>query len=203
MAELHAALQTIADDVQVATIHHQLATDLSAAVPEFVRELNEAGAFWSLTMYAHLSEVRARLCRVYDQHPGAIALPSWLSAAGQLVPLDQATLATDQSEVSTTDPVVKKLVKLRNNVVAHTAASPLRRLDLESAFGLTFQESELLVERAVRIVNNYGQRLLQNTWSTRIVGHDDYLLVLKAVRFYREQTEARIEAEFGAGGEAS
>jgi len=201
--ELHAALHLLADDVQVAAIHHQLATDLSAAVPQFVRELNEARAFWSLTMYAHLSEVRTRLCRVYDQHPGAIGLSTWLAAASKLVPLDKVALAADQREAGKTAPVVKKLIQLRNNVVAHTAGSPVSRRELERAFGLTFEESDLLVKRAVRIVNDYGQRLLRNTWSTRIVGHDDYLSVLRAVKFHGEAIEASIQAEFDAASEAS
>jgi HEPN superfamily AbiU2-like protein len=199
--QLHAALHTLADDVQVAAVHHHLATDLSAAVPQYVRELNEACAFWSLTIYAHLSEVRTRLCRVYDQHPAAIGLATWLAAAAGIAKLDSSTLTSDLSEVGAADPIVRKLVKLRNNVVAHTAASPVGRRELEQAFGLTFEESDMLVRRAVRIVNDYGQRLLRNTWSTRIIGRDDYLSVLRAVRFHDEAMEAKIQAEFdGAGG---
>jgi hypothetical protein len=196
--DLIAALRTLADDVQVAAIHHRLASDLSASVPEFVRELNQASAFWSLTMYAHLSEVRTRLCRLFDQHRSSLGLRTWLTAAAKLDAVDQSTIRSDLREVGTTDPVVKKLVKLRNNVVAHTAATPIDRRALENSFGLEFAESDLLVNRAVRIVNTYGQELMGNSWSTRIVGHDDYITVLRAIRFHGEAIEAKIQAEIDA-----
>jgi AbiU2 len=201
-ADLITALRTLADDVQVAAIHHRLASDLSAAVPEFVRELNQASAFWSLTMYAHLSEVRTRLCRLYDQHRSALSLRTWLAAAAKLESLRQSSIASDLREVEATDPVVKKVVKLRNNVVAHTAATPIDRRALEQAFGLTFAESDLLVHRAVSLVNTYGQRLMRQSWSTQIVGHDDYLTVLRAIRFHGEAIEAKIQAEIDAANGA-
>jgi hypothetical protein len=40
--------------------------------------------------------------------------------------------------------------------------------------------------------------LVRNSWSTQIVGHDDFLSVLRAVRFHGEAVEARIQEEISA-----
>ncbi len=198
--ELKEGLRSIADDAAVAAIHHRLATDLSDASPNYLREMNEARAFWSLTMYAHLSEVRTRLCRLYDQHRSSLSLRNWLAAANLNTAACQLVNPIRfQAEVEKTDPLVKKLYALRNKVVAHNDSNiSMNRRALEQAFGLAFEESDLLVKRSITIVNTCGQALMGETWSPQIVGQDDFLTVLKAIRFHNAAIEAEVQSEINA-----
>lgn len=54
-------LSSITEDTVTASIHWRLCKDLWAAVPEFVRELNQSPAFWSLTLNAHREVAMFRL----------------------------------------------------------------------------------------------------------------------------------------------
>jgi hypothetical protein len=102
----------------------------------------------------------------------------------------------DLGLVADGDPLVQKLVRLRGNVLAHTnAANVADELQLDVQFGLSMAEMQALVDRAMDIVNRNGNAIIGNTWSPRIVGHDDYLAVLKAIRFHGQETEARLDAE--------
>ena len=75
-AEFATLLSSLAEDTVTASIHWRLCKDLWASVNEFVRELNQSPAFWSLTMNAHWEVALFRLGRLFDQQKGALSLPS-------------------------------------------------------------------------------------------------------------------------------
>jgi len=184
-------LKALASDVVDAAIHLRLYKNLREAVPEYVRELNQSPAFWNLTFAAHFDAVLARLARAYDQHSSSLSLLTLVDSVSQAprspgtptVSIDSAELRRDRQSVSPKDPLVKRLVSLRGNIFAHrNAANVIDSLGLEVRFGFSMQELDELSDRAVAILNRYGQILRRNTWSTKMVGHDDYLGVLKSVR---------------------
>jgi hypothetical protein len=71
-------LDSLSSDVVYANIHHRLRKDLWKSVPEYERELNQAGTFWSLTLQAHEDAVLLRICRIDDQHRTALSLRNFL-----------------------------------------------------------------------------------------------------------------------------
>jgi hypothetical protein len=75
-AQFDTLLASLSEDTVTASIHWTLCKDLWASVNEFVRELNQSPAFWSLTMNAHREVALFRLGRLFDQQRSALSLRS-------------------------------------------------------------------------------------------------------------------------------
>jgi len=183
--------QSIAYDMQTLSIHWKLYNDLQNAVEEYRAELNQSRAFWTLTFDGHRDTSLFRLCRLYDQHKSALNLKNWLIAlrdnpqffsSSQSTP-DTSTLAQDIELVSVDDPMVNKIVRLRNNALAHVAVIPILSVDvrLENCC-VPSSDVQVLVDRARNIVNCYTSLLKRESYSTTIVGYDDYRTVLESIR---------------------
>lgn len=125
--------ESIACDMQSLSFHWRLFQDLQTAVEEYETELNESRAFWQLTFEAHRDASLFRLCRLYDQHNSALNLKNWLLALrdtpqhfdpSKSCPCP-TTLEADIASASDSDTTVKKIVLLRNNLLAHRAIKPI------------------------------------------------------------------------------
>src|SRR2546425_8931023 len=75
-SQFETLLSSLAEDTVTASIHWKLCKDLFGCVNEFVRELNQSPAFWSLTVNAHREVALFRLGRLFDQQTGALSLRS-------------------------------------------------------------------------------------------------------------------------------
>jgi len=217
--EFERLIDGLARDIVDAAIHYRLYRDLRDSVATFKQELNQSPAFWSLTFGAHLDSARARLFRAYDQRPGTLCLRNLIETIrenldlfgpdGKIVkvfvrgasPPDLAELDRDLSLVVPSNPLVKKLVALRGNLYAHrNAENVARQLKIEERFPLSYTDFDSLVQRAVTILNRYSQLFRFSTWSTRIVGHDDFRHVLKSVRESISRHEEAILEEIRQDG---
>jgi len=217
-------LDGLGDDIIGAAIHFRLHKDLWESVPAFERELNQSPTFWSLTFGAHLDAARSRLFRAYDQRPDTLCLRNLLltirenltlfgAGPGAAVPdvikrraspPDPSGLAQDLVLVAPQDPLVKKLVALRGNLYAHrNAANVAQELKIETRFPLSYAEVDILVNRAVQILNKYSGLFRHSSWSTKMIGHDDYKQVLKYVRESVDRHEREIEDEMRRLGDRS
>ncbi len=189
-AQFKLLTQSIAYDMQTLSFHWKLYRDLRSAVEQYETELNESRTFWSLTFDAHRDASLFRICRLYDQHTSTLNLKNWLVAlrdnpqffSSQSTPCE-TTLATDIDSVSAADQTVNKIVRLRNNAIAHVAIKPIVAQQLKSEnCNIPFADVDALVDRARDIVNRYTTLLKGESYSTTIVGHDDFRTVLESVR---------------------
>ena len=122
-SEFKRLLDRLAEDIREAAIFRKLHVDLIASFNEFRREFNESNTFWYLSFQAYLEVALHRLNRIYVGHNDALSLGSWLEAIKNNPKLfvalpDPVQLDQDIRSVED-DPIVKKLVKLRGNIVAH------------------------------------------------------------------------------------
>ncbi len=216
-------LNALAGEIVDAEVYFKLHMDLISAIPEYEKVFNESNTFWSLTVNALLDAVLTRLCRVYDQHSQSLNLRNLLdtiednleifdtenfkerlSASPFVDSLSQTArkpntdvLETDMKSVNSTDPLVEKLIIWRNNIIAHKSASNVvKEKDITKDYPITKDEVSELVSRATSILNRYSSLFRASSYSTQIVGHDDYKYVLKAVheklRKHREEIDAEI-----------
>lgn len=112
---------------------------INKAFDEYSTELNRTPAFWELTRRAHQDAVVLRLGRLYDPHPTATSLGNLLETmkenaarAGTLFPervadLDTAELDSEIARVSYEDPIVAKLLLIRNEYLAHRGTRHVTR----------------------------------------------------------------------------
>ncbi|MCX6539030.1 MAG: hypothetical protein NT151_08875 [Acidobacteria bacterium] len=221
-AAFETLLASIAEDAATASIHWRLCKDLFAAVPEFVTELNEAPAFWSLTMNAHREVTLFRLGRLYDQQNGALSLRSLvdtISANRHLFDVDrfrerlkgnpfidsladgarqpeESALLHDAASVSEEgDPLVRKLLAIRNRVLAHRDARVALGVVADPAGTLAPPDIDALLERAATVVNRYSIMFRAGSHAMWMFGGNDWKQVLRRVRNDLNTTKSRIAAE--------
>jgi hypothetical protein len=220
-AQFDALLASLSEDTATASIHWRLCKDLWASVNEFIRELNQSPAFWSLSMNAHREVVLFRLSRLYDQQNRALSLPSLVATVSANVHLfeverfkerlkenpfvlslaegarmpDSETLTSDAREVSESDPLVKRLIALRNRVLAHRDPSAVLGSQDDLPGELSEAEIDTLVERAAATVNRYSSLFKANTHLMKMLGQDDFRRVLRHVKDGLDARAAAFAAE--------
>jgi hypothetical protein len=179
---------------------------------EYYLEMNESNTFWYLTFIAHREAVLLHLCRLYDQQSTALSLsrflltvkarPDFFSRTAFLERLkdnphvDTLYRAVDESEldkelasVSLSDPLVSRLWRLRNAVIAHTDADKVMKDSAQQ--WLPFQEIKGLLDRAKAITTKYSL-IYRAAMSGGIVGADDYRITLQWVRLGRSSHKAEM-----------
>ncbi len=212
-------LESLVMDTAVAESHWRLYKDLQAAVPEYVREFNESVAFWRLTFDAHLDVTLFRLARLYDDQANGNNLPNLIvrievnltlfdepnfrerlkdnpfveSLAVGVQPPDAAVLHSDKAQVSKTDPLVKRLHALRNQVLAHRSPGVV----LDAGRNITIAEDDVasLLLRAHEVVNRYSILFRASSTLGQLYGQEDFRGVLNAVRKRREALQREFDVE--------
>ena len=207
-AEFEELMKGLARDIVDANIHFRLHKNLNNAISEYVSELNQAAAFWNLAISAQVDATLVRLCRAYDSHTSSLSLPRLLAtieanlhifdtpefkkrlkdnpfveslASDSRIP-DKDELKADIAFVSNADPFVRHLLAWRNNIGAHR--NPRETLSPNSVVvdPLEFAEVEVLLERAIRILNKYSLLFGELAYSTSMFGEDSYKYVLNCIR---------------------
>lgn len=190
-------------------IYFKLYKNLLNAIPEYKEVFNESNTFWSLTVRALLDATLSCLCRVYDQHSQSLSIKNLLdtieanleifdtanfkerlrgnpfvdSLAQTARKPDTGKLDRDKTLIGNKDHLVNKLVIWRNNIISHRSASNVvNEKDITKDYPLTTDDVSKLVTRATDISNSYSGLFQASTTSTQIVGHDDYLHVLKSIK---------------------
>jgi hypothetical protein len=229
--EFRRLLTALLDDLVDARFHFTLHQNLSKAGEEFAMEIAQSPTFWGLTLSAHMDAVLLRLCRAYDTYDhAALNLRNLLdtvranlsifdepnfrqrlkgnmfvdSLAAELKPPDQAQLQKNIEAVSASDPLVRKLVMWRHNYVAHRNSHfTLNPKKFDAQYPLLFTEIGVLLDRALEIGNRYSLLFDASAHATMMVGRDDYLNVLQAIREHVQAYERRLEQEWKRLGAAT
>lgn len=226
--EFRRLLTVLLDDLVDARFHFSLHQNLAKATEEYATALAQSPTFWGLTLSAHMDAVLLRLCRAYDTYEhSALNLRNLLdtiqahlsifdepsfrqrlkgnsfvdSLAAGLKPPDQAQLHKDIEVVSDSDPLVHKLVMWRHNHIAHRNSHfTLNPKKFDTQYPLLFAEIDVLIARALEIGNRYSLLFDATAHATLMVGGDDYLNVLNAVREHVEAYERRLDEEWNRLG---
>jgi AbiU2 len=202
-------LTSLTEDTVTASIHWRLCKDLWASVPEFVGELNQSPAFWTLTFNAHREVALFRLGRLYDQQNGGLAFRAWstrlppistystmpsFASDSKIILIveslarsarrpDDATLAQDAASVSEkSDLLVRRLLSIRNRVLAHRDPRVVLGTVQNPSNTVDNADIDALLDRAATIIKRYGIMFRAGSSLMSIVGQDDFRRVLEHVR---------------------
>ncbi|SMO45543.1 hypothetical protein [Gracilimonas mengyeensis] len=216
--EFERLLEGIADDLVHAKIHFRLHQDLSKSIKEYEREFNESRTFWFLTFRAQYDACVFRLCRAYDQNDSALHLNNWLKIISRNIKLFEVDefrtrlkdntfveslavnvkkpnieqLKKDIKATSNKNSLVKKLTILRNNIFAHRNAKlTMDNRNILEERPIKTGEIEKLLDQGIEILNRYSKLFKALSYSTQIVGHDDYKYVLEAIKKDIKRFETR------------
>ncbi len=221
-AELSKLLDVLANDIVDANIYYQLFTGLDASIPHYADERNLSNTFWWLALRAIKEAYLLRLCRIFDQNEKSLNLVNLLDtiksnihffqephfrerlkdnafvdslAEGVVIP-PMSELQADMEFSSSNNLIVKKLMLWRHNVYAHTGKPTASGILEENP--ISKEEIEQLLDKCFSISNKYMSMYKASSWSRQIVGHDDYLSLLKFLRIGLEQNEANIQKELNS-----
>jgi hypothetical protein len=220
--EFERLLNALCNEAVEACIHFRLYTDLNSCHKEYGQVFNETWTFWSLTFQAHWDTTLFRLCKIYDQHKTSLNLRNLLdtveanvgsfdganfrerlkgnpfvdSLAADARRPDVAELKKDVETVTDNNAEVKALLFWRNNFYAHRSAEHVaEKKALTERYALSYEMVERLLKNAMRIVNAYSSLFRASTYSTQIVGHNDYLYILRTIKEALNEHEAQIQRE--------
>jgi hypothetical protein len=210
-ADFQRILRALALELVDANISFKLHTNLIAAYEaEDGAAMREAWTFWSLTIQAHLDSAVFRLCRIYDQNNTHLGLRGFMHTiqsnqhlfsreqfaarmAGRacpdtlfegFAPLDRGQIEVDTAYVTrTSNPMVDRLIAVRHNYYSHRNAEDVVA-DNAVAEKYPHMRDEVgeLLKVGLAIVNLYSNLFEANTWSSGIIGQNDYHYVLRAAR---------------------
>jgi hypothetical protein len=212
--EFEKLLEAVAADAFQALDYRRLSQGLMDAHAEYAREFAQTPTFWWLQHRAAIEAALNRLGRLYDQHAAAVSLRTLLTCIMENLPLfdagtfrqrlagrpfveslaqdarrpDLAQLDADRRSIDKNDPMVRKLVALRNTSLAHRDLSTV--LGTEGAV-FPWGDVDILIERAVAIVNRYSMLYRASLYTDTLVGHDDYTFLLRMIQHYLVEQETR------------
>jgi len=215
-------LTALAQEVVDANIHWRLLNDLEAKAESYSREYNQSVTFWSQTLQAHLKSAIFCLIRIYDGNAESLSLCNLLdtiaanmeifdedqfrkrlkdnpfvnSLAEDVRKSPEDQLRADREFSSNNNEIVKKLTIWRSNLFAHkNAENVLSGKNITSDYPLNHDDIETLVGESIKILNRYSQLFGAVTYSTQMIGHDDYEFVLESIRHRLESHDKHLEEE--------
>ena len=219
-AELGERITALSNDVVTANIHWKMYNDLVEALQKHPLVQAQSNTFWHYTLQAHAAVAIINLCRVFEKRQDTLNLLEWLrtiqsnlnlfetsqfkkrlagnafvdSLASNASCPDRSTLETDIKNCVNDDPLVKKLMFYRDKFLAHKNTdiaignTPVQEEQLPSD-----EDIKKLLERAATIFNRYSNLFQAVTYSTSVIGKDDYKFIFSCVTSAVEESRRKTQ----------
>ena len=220
--DLNKLLEALAQEIVDANICHRLYCDLTLSIKENAKAFSQSNTFWNF-VFLSLDDARIiRLCRVFDQESNSLNLYNLLDtiranlhyfeknhfrqrlkknpfvellARDNRLP-DKEQLDKDVWFASQKNPLVKKLLLWRHNIIAHLGAKVslgYNRILRNNPLGK--EEIEVLLDESFVIFNRYSSLYSATTYSRKVVGHDDFKSLLRFINLGLQKWDENIENE--------
>ena len=215
-AELSEQMTFLQKHLFGAKAHFDIFMGVKESWAKYIDVINSSAAFWNLTIQAHSGMSVLYLCRIYDQHDRAIHLFRFLNDIKKCThffnetafkerlknekgrdieglakyprDLNEKRLAEDIEFCTTTNPLVKNLVKWRNNMVVHFnyEEAIFEKKPFHEKNPLPFEDIETLISRGFDIVNRYSALFRAQQYSENFLSYQkgDYAFVLEHLKRY-------------------
>jgi hypothetical protein len=178
-----------------ASDHWHLCRGLDAACGEYLKEIETTPVFWELTIRAHQDSVVLRLARLFDPAATALSIVNFLETIHRgvtnrtLAPLgldvaglDMAAIQDELRIVSDSDPLVSRLLEVRNDYLAHRNHGLVSCGSFSSLPVLREEEIQTLLSRALQIGEKYRRLYGRMLPARGLLGLEDYKRMLSLIR---------------------
>ncbi len=207
--DLKKSLEILALEIVNASYFFELYRNLQKSTKEYGVEISQSNVFWVTVLEALQDSWMIKLCRVYDSHSKGLNLYNFLDtiqvnlhlfethnfkermkdnkfvellALANRMP-DEEQLDKDLLFAGTRNPLVKKLILWRGNLVAHRNAKiALGKDEKLNNNPLTFDEIQTLLDNAHEILNRYADKYIASRYPLGFPGQDDYKILLEHLR---------------------
>lgn len=221
--ELNKLLDVLALEIVDANIYYRLYSDILDSIEKYWKEFSQSNTFWSFTLDSLRDAYMIRLCRIFDRESRSLNLFNLLETIKANIHLfeeehfrerlkdnafveslaevdrlpNQAQLERDLHFASDRNPLVKKLMIWRNNIIAHRGAKVSLGKDEMLANNLLNQkEIETLLDGCFEIFNQYSDLYRASTWSKKVIGHDDYKYILEFIKLGLQKWDEDIDKQY-------
>lgn len=186
-------IEHLMTEVNRASAHWEWWKTMEELGSEYGPEFSVHPGFWQLTRQAHKDSVVLRLSRLYDTDGSSASLGNFLQTlcgaqydAKFLPPeatsLDPEILAVDMGGVSCQDEVVKRLLQVRNQYLAHRGKQHVMRGTFDRLPSLSQEDLSTLISRAVTIVQRYREQLKYRYISVSRQEAEDFKQLVQLLR---------------------
>ena len=213
-------LKALAQEIVDANICHRLYCDITSSIKENAKAFAQSNTFWNFVLIALDDACVIRLCRIFDQESNSLNLYNLLetikanfhyfeeeffrvrlkenpfveSLARDVRLPDKDQLEKDIWFASRENPLVKKLILWRHNIIAHLGVRvSLGKDQILKDNPLGREEIESLLDESFVIFNRYNSLYSASTYSRKVVGHDDYKSLLKFINLGLQKWDEDIE----------
>ena len=207
-SEFELLLSALSRDIVNANIYYKLLKDINSELESKPLVAIQSRAFWSLTQESLLISTTTLLCRAYDQNNKSLSLHNLLlTITENMLLFDEANfrerkkgnpfvdslaqsprkpdvelLKDDIALCSKKDELVKNLTVHRGSTLAHlNAKNIVKKNNINDKNPLPFADLGILLARAKEILNRYSSLFSASTYSTQIIGHDDFKYIFECV----------------------
>lgn len=216
-------LHKLSNELVDACIHWDLFKNLTSEIEMFTQEYNQSIAFWTYTFKAHSNTVIFSLLRIFDTESKSLSLQNLLETIKSNLSIfetkkfkerikdnpfvdslaedsrmpDINLLEEDLYKVSDKNELVKRLLVCRNNIFAHTNAKNIAKShNVLIEYPLKNDDIEQLLNLSKEMLNRYNRLFKASTYSTQVVGYDDYKFVLESIRENIKRMDKEAEEDF-------
>jgi hypothetical protein len=188
------ALSSLVTESCRAWDHWTLLLHLDEAYEKYAREFYQTPAFWS-TVTRSLQDISIlRIATLLDPRKDVVSVPNILriinihargngSKLGiELENFDEVKIEDDIKSVHRLDPVVDKILTMRNDFLAHRSINIVATRRINLLPELKNQEVSAMLDLVYQLATKYAVRYGQNPTMRSMVGADDYKTMLEALR---------------------
>jgi hypothetical protein len=171
-----------------------LLINLNDSWEEYAEEFNETGIFWNTVLRSLQDVAIIRIATLLDPRRDVVSVPNLLriikiNAPGngsklgiEIQDFEKVGIDDDIKSVHKLDPVVDKILTLRNEVLAHRSINIVATHRINLLPELNNEEVNEILDLLYRIATKYAMLHGQNRTLRSMVGSDDYKRLLKALK---------------------
>jgi hypothetical protein len=188
------ALESLVTEACRAYDHWNLLLHINESSEEYIREIYQTVFFWNTVQRSLQDGVILRLATMLDPRKDVVSMPNILrlieihargngSRLGiELADFDSVKIEDDIKSVHKLEPVVEKILTLRNDFIAHRSANIIATHRINLLPEITNDEVNAMLDLLYNLATKYAVLYGQNPTSRHMIGSDDYQHLFKALR---------------------
>jgi hypothetical protein len=188
------ALDSLVTESCRAYDHWNLLLHINESAEEYIREIYQSVFFWNTVQRSLQDGVILRIATMLDPRDDVVSIPSILKTINvhargngsklgiELQNFDGVKIEDDIKSVHKLDPVVAKILKLRNDFIAHRSVNIVATHRINLLPEIKNDEMNAILDLAYDLATKYAVLYGHNRTSRPMMGSDDYKRLFKALR---------------------
>lgn len=188
------AIESLVTEACRAYDHWNLLLHINDSSKEYIDEIYQTVFFWNTVQRSLQDGVILRMATMLDPRKDVVSMPNILriinihargngSKLGiELSDVESVKIEDDIKRVHKFDPVVDKILTLRNDFIAHRSVNIVAAHQINLIPQIKNEEVDAMLDLLYELATKYAMLYGHNRTSRFMVGSDDYQQLFKALR---------------------